>query len=116
MVSASVTYPFSSANSYDASISADGRFVAFTSRADNVIDDGVTDTNGTTDVFVRDLLLSSTVRVSLTAADHQSSGWSSEPEISPDGHFVVFVSDATDVTTESNGRPAVYLRRVPIGS
>ena len=49
--------------SYDAAISADGRFVAFASEADNLVDD---DTNGAEDVFLHDRLTGATTRVSVS--------------------------------------------------
>ena len=48
--------------SYNPSISADGRFVAFTSLASNIVPG---DTNNTYDIFVRDTLTNTTTRVSV---------------------------------------------------
>jgi len=73
-----------------ARISADGRFVAFSSRASNLVAD---DTNGTADVFVRDRLTHTTERVSLSpqgaqfTIDAQATGG-----ISDDGRLVAFVT------------------------
>src|SRR5690242_14609322 len=64
-------------------ISADGRFVAFSSNATNLVPN---DTNNQTDVFVRDRLLGTTERVSVATGGAQATGGSSErPSISADG-------------------------------
>ncbi len=61
---------WSNAVAVDASMSLDGRFVAFASEGNIVAGD----TNGLTDVFVRDRLLSRTARVSVTSAGGQADG------------------------------------------
>lgn len=70
-------------------ISQDGQFVAFQSRADNLVPD---DTNGLWDIFVHDLLTGETERVSVTSAGEQWEDSSLEPSISGDGQFVAFES------------------------
>src|SRR5918995_578483 len=55
-------------NSYDPSISSDGRFVAFESEASNLV---AKDTNNTGDVFVRELWMGSTQRVSIESSGKQ---------------------------------------------
>jgi Tol biopolymer transport system component len=97
------------ASSYDAAISADGRFVAFYSWATNLVPE---DTNESRDVFVRDRTLGTTERVSVSTTGLQSNGtYNGGAEISPDGRFVVFGSDATNlVENDSNGVPDVFLR------
>ena len=67
--------------------SADGRYVVFESRAANLVSD---DTNGFNDVFVRDTILGTTKRVSLTSDGRQSNGFSGAPSISDDGRYVAF--------------------------
>jgi Tol biopolymer transport system component len=96
------------------SISSDGRYVAFTSRATNLVPD---DTNGVTDVFVRDLVRKTTVRVSLAADGSQADGGSAiDPQISPDGRLVAFASDATNlVPGDTNGRIDIFLRNLKSG-
>lgn len=71
-------------------ISADGRYVAFTSGAPNLV---ANDTNGCGDVFVRDLIAGTTERVSVSSDGEQSRGCSWGPSISANGRFVAFVSD-----------------------
>jgi hypothetical protein len=80
--------------SYDASISADGRFVAFDSLASNLI---ATDTNSTYDVFVYDRRTDTTRRVSVSSAGGEGDGSSAEPSISAGGRFVAFSSFATNL-------------------
>src|SRR5665811_1563461 len=75
--------------SFEASISADGRFVAFTSAATNLILD---DTNGRNDVFVHDRLTDTIERVSVGKGGSQSAVHSREPAISADGLRVAFRS------------------------
>jgi hypothetical protein len=78
-----------------ASISADGRYVAFASNADNLVSG---DTNGYfgDDVFVHDLQTGATTRVSVDSAGGQGNGASGDygVSISSDGRFVAFDSDA----------------------
>jgi Tol biopolymer transport system component len=74
-----------------ASISADGRYVAFESYASNLVAD---DTNARIDVFLHDRQTGVTTRVSVTSAGAQGSGTSCWPSISADGRYVVFVSDS----------------------
>ena len=86
---------------YGAAISADGRFVGFHSAATNLV---AGDTNGSTDVFVRDRETGTTERVSVGAAGAQADGNSYSPAISADGRFVAFQSDATNlVAGDTNG-------------
>ena len=75
-------------------VSADGRFVVFTSDATNLVPG---DTNGYSDVFVRDRLDGTTTRVSLTSAGAQANGPSLDPSISADGRYVAFQSTASNL-------------------
>lgn len=88
-------------------ISFDGRFVAFSSSASNLVD---SDTNscpgqgypGTClDVFVRDRLLGTTQRVSTTSDGEQANGPSHIPSISGDGQMVVFGTTAGNLIGEN---------------
>jgi len=79
----------------DPSVSADGRYVAFTSIASNLVRG---DTNRLPDVFVRDVRTGKTTRVSVTSAGKQGTGkkysnGSNAPTISSDGRYVAFHSD-----------------------
>ena len=86
------------AGSFNPSISADGRYVAFASSADNLVSG---DTNGVTDVFVRDLVNHTTTLVSVGQGPTpvQGNGASFDPSISADGTKVAFTSDATNLTS-----------------
>lgn len=89
-------------------LSADGRYVAFTSAATNLV---TGDTNGHADVFVRDLQSGSTVLASAPGPGGQASADSVGPAISGDGRFVVFLSSAPLLaSTGSNGVAQVYRR------
>jgi Tol biopolymer transport system component len=70
-----------------ASISADGRFVAFESEAANLVPN---DTNNTIDIFVRDTLTGETSRQSIDSNGAQLDGISGQPSISSDGLFISF--------------------------
>ena len=76
------------------SLSADGRFIAFVSAATNLV---AGDANDALDVFVHDRLTATTQRVSVRTNGAEADGVSDEPEISGDGRFVVFQSDATNL-------------------
>src|SRR4028119_264212 len=81
-------------DSYSASISADGRFVAFSSEASNIVPG---DTNNYADIFVRDRLTNTTTRVSVDSAGNQGNRDSYSPSISADGGFVAFYSEASNI-------------------
>lgn len=81
-------------SSYEPAISSDGRYVAFRSRATNLV---TGDSNATDDIFVRDRQTGTTERVSVTSAGAQSNGASYEPAISGDGRYVVFRSVASNL-------------------
>jgi Tol biopolymer transport system component len=90
------------------SISADGRLVAFASDATNLVPG---DTNGATDVFVRDLSTGATERVSVRTNGTEATGTSTYPVISADGSAVVFTSTAPNlVTGDTNDQPDVFVR------
>jgi Tol biopolymer transport system component len=90
------------------SISADGRYVAFDSFAENLI---TNDTNDTTDVFVRDRTRRRTVRVSLTNAGAEGNSASEYPLLSANGKFVAFQSTATNlVGNDTNATTDIYVR------
>ena len=68
------------ADSFAPFISADGRYVAFASNASNLV---ASDTNGFTDVFVRDLKLHKTYLVSVGPAGVQGNDNSAIPRSRP---------------------------------
>ncbi len=75
-------------------VTADGRYVVFTSHATNLVND---DTNGVRDVFVRDRWSGTTSRVSVDVDGGNGDGPSFDASISADGRYVVFTSAATDL-------------------
>jgi Tol biopolymer transport system component len=90
--------------SSQASISGDGRYVAFSSDAGNLVGTGA-DTNGKRDVFVRDCLLGTTTRVNLGPGGVQADNHCDEPAFSDDGSCVAFHSTATNlVAGDTNGQ------------
>jgi len=95
-------------HSYVPSISADGRFVAFKSRATNLVPG---DTNGYQDVFVRDRDTGTTTRVSVDSSGVQGNHRSASLSISADGRYVAFSSEATNlVPGDTNGKEDVFVR------
>ena len=95
------------AGSTFSSVSADGRYVAFVSRAQNLVPG---DTNGTDDIFVRDRQTGVTERVSVASDGTEGNGASVAPALSGDGNVVAFVSSATNlVPGDTNGRLDVYV-------
>lgn len=93
------------ASGWTGSVSSDGRYVAFESTANNLVPD---DTNGVTDVFLRDRVAGTTRRISLTAAGTQSDCASTAPRITADGRYVVFGSCGALVAPASGSLPQVY--------
>jgi Tol biopolymer transport system component len=83
-------------------ISADGRFVAIVSDATNLV---ANDTNGCTDVFVRDRTTGTTDRVSVDSAGGEANGFCSDAALSLDGRYVAFLSAASNlVASDANQR------------
>ncbi|MBI1849478.1 MAG: PD40 domain-containing protein [Planctomycetes bacterium] len=86
-----------SSATYGLAMSADGRFVAFDSRADNLVSG---DTNGSSDVFVHDRETGETLRVSVSSDGVEGNDVSATPALSRDGRFVAFASNATTLVPE----------------
>src|SRR3954469_12976392 len=90
------------------SIPANGRYIVFTSSAANLVGG---DTNGTTDVFLRDLANQVTRRISVNSNGVQANGASVEPSISADGRYIAFDSEASNlVAGDTNGASDVFIR------
>ncbi|MBM3882213.1 MAG: hypothetical protein FJ387_21255 [Verrucomicrobia bacterium] len=85
------------AASKTATLSADGRYVAFSSLADNLV---AADTNGAKDVFLRDMLTGRTLLLSRAASGLAGSGWSVDPFFSADGRSLFFVSHAPNLALD----------------
>jgi hypothetical protein len=91
-------------------ISFDGRYIVFASRATNLV---VNDTNGMTDIFIRDRIMNTTI---LASVNRQGTGsanaMSSKPTLGADGRTVVFQSFASDLIEKdfNNNRDIFALR------
>ena len=105
----------SAGTSINASISGDGTRVAFQSNASNLV---TGDTNGSTDVFVKDLGTGTTTRVSTDSTGAQSTGGNSlAPSISADGTRVAFSSTASNlVASDTNGQQDVFVKDLGTGT
>jgi Tol biopolymer transport system component len=90
------------------SLSGDGRYVAFMSYASNLV---AGDTNGISDVFVRDQITGETSRVNIPAGGGQANDYSYDCDISADGRYVVFLSAARNmVPGDTNMFADVFVR------
>ncbi len=103
-------------NSYSLhpALSADGRYLAFTSWASNLV---TGDTNGRKDTFLRDRLTGVTTRVSVATDGTQGNldSWDG-PAISANGQFVALRSDATNlVPGDTNGRSDIFVHDCQTG-
>ncbi len=88
-------------------LSGDGRFVAFTSTANNLV---VGDTNAFTDVFLRDRELGTTERISVGSGGVPADAPSQGAVVSGDGRYVLFQSDASNLGGGDNGASDLFLR------
>lgn len=94
-------------------ISGDGRFVSFHSTASNLVSG---DTNGVGDIFSRDLLLSTTTRISVNSSGGQSNNYSTRSTISRDGTFMAFDSAASNlVSGDTNGAEDIFVHDLRSG-
>jgi Tol biopolymer transport system component len=82
-------------DSFDPHISADGRYVVFTSSASNLV---FGDHNGVRDIFLHDRVAHTTTRLSVSATGNDLTAPSYYPQISGDGQTIVFLSDAAIVS------------------
>ena len=90
-----------------AAISPSGHMVGFSSLATNLV---AGDTNGWTDVFVKDLATQRTTRVSVTTNGAQSGSQSALPSITADGRRITFYCYAPLVAGDTNGVTDIYVR------
>lgn len=100
------------------SISGNGRYVAFTSDATDIVP-GLTDGNAKSDVFLRDRATGTTVCMSKSsAANATGSNLSLEPRLSADGKFATFQSFSNNLVTgltDSNAKEDIFLYEVATG-
>ena len=101
-------------HSYECSLSGDGRYVAFKSQATNVV---ANDTNGVSDIFVRDRQNSTTVRVSVDSSGIEGNNGCEQAAISADGRYVAFASDASNlVAGDTNASEDVFVHDLVSGA
>ncbi|HYT37903.1 MAG TPA: hypothetical protein VEN99_00245, partial [Acidimicrobiia bacterium] len=101
---------FASAPTAPPAVSGDGNIIAFESDSSNLV---AGDTNGVTDIFVRDRGSGHTERVSVAGDGTQANAGSFKPGLSADGRFVVFASAASNLLpggADSNGVMDIFLR------
>lgn len=104
----------SDGHSRQPSVSGDGRYVAFESRAGNLVPD---DYNGEYDVFVTDRVKGTITRVSTAANGEEADEASEMPTISADGRYVAFASVATNlVPGDTNDVLDVFVKDLVTGA
>ncbi len=108
LVSTSMAGELPNGSSYQPSISADGRFVAFTSEADDIV---AVDTEDSMQVYLHDLRTGVTSLISIDEDGTGGDADSFSPSISADGRFIAFTSMARsfDPEHDDNVTPDVYM-------
>lgn len=92
----------------DGVMTPDGRYIAFSSEADNLVSG---DTNGVRDIFVHDRQTRETRRVSLDSVGNQADNYSDFAVISGDGQIIAFQSYASNlVSDDTNGVEDIFVR------
>ena len=101
-------------------ISGDGRFVAFVSRATNLVSATTSAASGYWSVYLRDLCVGANVPsgcaphtelLSVGVNGDSANGPSASPSLSGDGRFAAFVSSAANISAEVNlAHPQVFVR------
>jgi hypothetical protein len=113
LVSAAANGSAANGNSNRPSLSANGRRIVFQSQATNLAG---SDTNGTWDIYMRDLASGQTTLVS-SGPSGQSDKASTSPSISADGRWVSFDSKATNFTNgDSGGDVDIYVKDLDSGA
>ena len=96
------------AGSLDPTLSADGRYVAFASSADNLV---ANDTNCQPDVFLFDRTTRRVSRVSIGNGSEEANEWSGVPSLSADGKVIAFWTGASNlVADDTTGFQNVLVR------
>lgn len=104
-------------DSYEPTISANGRYIAFRSQATNLVSN---DTNNTDDVFVHNQELNQTTRVSVDSLGAEAvvtafGPGSFEAAISDNGLFIAFSSIATNlVSNDTNNVQDIFVHERPL--
>ena len=113
LVSARTNGGWANGASSSAVMTPDGRYVAFSSAASDLVAD---DTNGIPDIFVRDLSTGTTVLASPGAAAVGTGSGSDSPEITPDGRFIAFLGSPTNLFPYSSLTRELYVRDTLLGT
>ena len=97
-------------DSYNPSISNDGRLISFTSGASNLVSG---DHNHVPDVFVHDMITGRTIQVSVSSSGHEQNASVAAPflevsSLSGDGRYVVFDSNASNLVSGASGHANVF--------
>lgn len=93
--------------SFNATISDDGRYVAYASLADELVLD---DNNEASDIFIYDRVLGTTERVNVNLDGEEANGDSYNASISSNGSYVVYTSEASNlVPDDTNGVSDVFI-------
>lgn len=110
LVSVSLTGTFGNNTSHYPAMSRDGRYVVFASAASDL---AAGDTNGKTDVFLRDMQLGTTINLTAGGDDNADSNVA----VSGDGQLVVFASRASNlVAGDANGRSDLFVYEIATGA
>lgn len=114
LVSVSVTGGGADSDVRSGAVSDDGRYVVFASIASNLIP---IDSNGQSDIFLRDRTLGTTSRISLGVGGTEIDHWADLPTISADGRFAAFSSWASNlVVGDTNGSYDQFLYELATGT
>jgi hypothetical protein len=104
----------SNGDSFNPTLTPDGRYVVFESYASNLVPE---DTSAVGDIFIRDLALGTLTRVSTSSFGEEANGRSYSPSISDDGRYVAFRSDATNlVDGDTNNFGDVFVKDLVVGT
>ena len=98
-------------DSYRPSISVNGRYVAFSSEASDLVGSGGTLLS---DIFVFDRKTKKTRRVSIKKGGGHANSNSDDPSISADGRFVAFESESTNLIGNDGNSDRDIFRRGPL--
>ena len=114
LISVTVTGRTGNGPSGEPIISADGRFVVFSSDVNNLV---ANDSNNQYDVFIRDRENGTTELVSVSSTGVQGNFFSDVPAMTPDARFIAFRSAATNLgPTDTNFLDDIYLRDRELGT
>jgi Tol biopolymer transport system component len=114
LVSVSVVGGQPDAQSLNPSVSSSGRYVAFQSDANTLVNG---DGNDVSDVFVRDRTARTTMRVSVGAGGAEADGANELPSISANGRVVAFLSRARNLAgSDTTDTPDVFVRDLDAGT